>query len=278
MIPYKEILSTSNKTCHFIHANGYPPSAYNTLLENLSIFCNIKAMLLKPHWDNKIDISAIKSWDIFYNDIIAYNKENNVNNSFGLGHSIGANLLLRSALKNHKYYSAIVLLDPTIFSPKMIYLWKFFRAIGITNVNPLIKKAKNRTIEFESLHDVFKAYRKKNIFSGINDKELNDYINSIFKITNHKAYLNYNREWEAKMYELAGLKDMEIWNNLHKLEVPTLIITPDNKPVFRLSVNKKIKTNEYIKTISIKNSTHLFPLEYPSKTLNHIISFYKEIS
>ncbi len=278
MIPYKEILRKSNRTCHFIHANGYPPDSYMTLLEKISKQFNVKSVLLRPHWDNKIDIEKINDWNIFYNDIRKYNQENNVFNSFGLGHSIGGNILLKTALNNHKYYSAIVLLDPTIFSPVLIYLWRLFRYVGATCVNPMIKKAKSRRIEFISMDEVFGSYRSKNIFSRVNDKELKDYIESIFVINDNSIQLSYDTHFEAKMYETAGQKDMDIWKNLDNLKVPTLIIIPENNPVFKSTRYYRILKNKYIEILEIKNTTHLFPLEKPYKTSDYITSFFNRFS
>ena len=112
---------------------------------------------------------------------------------------------------NENYYSAIVLLDPTIFSTTKVYLWHIFKSIGIKSVNPLIKKTINRKTTFESFDVIFKQYRKKPIFSRISDQHLTYYINSIFSIEDNHHKLNYSKDWEAKIYESAGIKDVEIW-------------------------------------------------------------------
>ena len=230
--------------------------------------------MLRPHWDKSTDIDSINNWDIFYKDLIQFNKENNINNCFGLGHSIGGNLLLKAALHDKKYYSSIVLLDPTIFTPPIIYIWKLLRKMGLTSANPMIRKAQSRRTEFDSTHDVFKHYRKKRVFSLINDKELQDYINSIFNSSSRKATLSYDKNWEAKMYETAGLIDMEIWNKIDTLQVPTLIIIPDKNAVFKALNYKKIKENKFITVHQLDSSTHLFPLEKPDKVAQIVTSFF----
>ena len=146
--------------------------------------------------------------------------------------------------------------------------------MGLTSANPMISKAQSRRTEFDSTHDVFKHYRKKRVFSLINDKELQDYINSIFNRSSRKATLSYDKNWEAKMYETAGLIDMEIWNKIDTLQVPTLIIIPNKNAVFKALNYKKIKENKFITVHQLDSSTHLFPLETPDKVAQIVTSFF----
>ena len=76
-----------------------------------------------------------------------------------------------------------------------------------------------------------------------------------------------------KIYLKSLLMDMDIWNNIDNLQTPTLIITPEFNPVFRFSASRKILSNKYISIKSIKNSTHLFPLERPDTTSELIKQF-----
>ena len=141
MIPFTSISKDIKKRCHFFHANGYPPEAYTSFLNIISDSYNIQSMLLRQFWNNSPSASKVKNWDILLNDLTQYAKENSIHNENGIGHSIGGNLLLRSCLKNKGLYEKIVLLDPTIFSPTIIYMW---RILSCFKAHPLIKKAKNR--------------------------------------------------------------------------------------------------------------------------------------
>ena len=50
--------------------------------------------------------------------------------------------------------------------------------IPTININPLIKKAIKRRVEFDSIDSIFRNYRKKEIFSKIRNECLYEYINS----------------------------------------------------------------------------------------------------
>ena len=86
--------------------------------------------------------------------------------------------------------------------------------------------------------------------------------------------LSYDSAWEEVIYLTAGIKDFDIWKNLHNLQTPTLIIIPEESPVLRYHASKKILKNKFINIEILKESTHLFPLEKPEKTAQIILDFF----
>ena len=67
---------------------------------------------------------------------------------------------------------------------------------------------------------------------------------------------------------------MFIWKNIKNIKIPCLIIRAEESNAFLNSSQNKIeKNNSNIKFTTIKNSSHLFPLEYPEKTSEIINSF-----
>ena len=275
MIPFTSISKNIEKRCHFFHGNGYPPDAYSSLLNNISNSYNVQSMLLRQFWESSPDPRKVINWDIFLDDLLQYAMENNITSDYAIGHSIGGNILLRASIEKPNLYRKIVLLDPTIFSPLVIYIWRF---LCYFKAHPLIRNAKNRRKEFESFQEVFNSYRSKEVFSRIPDNQLDQYINSIFKKDGDKLllYKNCHPSWEETMYLTAGIKDFDIWGNLHRLETPTLIIIPEINPVLRYYASKKISRNNFIKIKILKNSTHLFPLEKPVDTSEMILNFLSQ--
>ena len=78
------------------------------------------------------------------------------------------------------------------------------------------------------------------------------------------------------MFLTSLFKDIEIWNNIDDLKIPVLIITPDTNPVLRKSAIKRFTSNDNIKFITIKDSSHLFPIE-KSKLTSELIFKYLNI-
>ena len=279
MIPFIKSKSTSDIQCHFIHANGFPPHAYKSLFLELSNKMSINSMLLRPHWKNNADIDNFDSWTVFLNDFQTYAKEQNVKHSYGMGLSVGGNIILRAAISDRNLFKSIVLLDPTIFTPPIVHIWRMLRFFPkLHSQFPLARSARNRRVDFKRKEDIFRSYRTKIIFNKIPDIQLHEYIDSIFSYTenNQSFNINFSRKWEEEVFLKSLYDDIFIWENLDKLNIPTLILRPESSPVFKNNAAKKISSNKNIRISTIKDSTHLFPLEKHEETTQIIKKFLSE--
>ena len=164
MIPFIKYKGSAKPQCHFIHANGFPAHAYKSLFKELSKQISITTMLLRPHWENNSDIDNFDSWTVFLNDFQTYAKEQDVGQSYGMGHSVGGNIILRAAICNSNLFKSIVLLDPTIFTPTIVYLWRMLSFFPkLHSQFPLARAARNRRKSFQRKEDIFNSYRTKMI-------------------------------------------------------------------------------------------------------------------
>ena len=212
--------------------------------------------------------------NIFKSDFI---KSLDINEkTIGMGHSIGGNIILRSAINNPKYFSKIVLLDPTLFIPRIILMWKLAIYLKIHDfLHPWVKATLRRKMNYKDIESIYQSYRNKEVFSKINDENLYQYIDAITK-KNNKGLIEiiYPKELEYQIYKTGLLADNYIWKNIKYLKVPTLIIRSNASNAFYKSAAKKVKKlNKNIKIIELDNCTHLFPLEIPNTTSKHIIEF-----
>ena len=74
MIPFINFKNNDNPECQFIHANGFPPFAYSSLLNLLSNNLHINAMLLRPHWEGDNGIEKLNNWNLFLEDFEKFGK------------------------------------------------------------------------------------------------------------------------------------------------------------------------------------------------------------
>ena len=49
----------------------------------------------------------------------------------GVGHSIGATVTLRAAIRQPERFRALILLDPAFFRPHFILLWNIIKKLGL---------------------------------------------------------------------------------------------------------------------------------------------------
>jgi len=270
-------LGGTGKPTHFLHANGYPPECYRPLFELLKTEYGVFGMYLRPLWDGAKP-EEIKNWHPLSDDLIRFLSDREVGPVIGMGHSIGAIVTLRAALRDPSKFSALVLIDPVLFVPSFMTLWAVTRAIGIGDrTHPLIKGALKRRRHFDDLETVFKGYRTRNVFRYMSDESLQAYIEGITKPSTNGGYdLVYSPEWEVQIYR-TGMHDFDIWRKLSKLEIPTLIIRGAETDTFFEIAGKLVRKKQpKVRVETLENSTHILPLERPKEVFEIIQSFLKE--
>ena len=269
---------------HFLHANGYPPECYKPLLELLKTKYHVFGMPLRPLWD-EAKIDDIKDWKPFSDDLRrflssqpGFDGTSQPTPVIGVGHSIGAIVTLRTALREPGRFRALVLIDPVLFVPRFLFSWHLVRVLGLGDkFHPLILGAQKRRRTFDDLETVFRGYRNRSIFRYMSDEYLRIYIEGITRKTNNGYELVYSPEWEAHIYR-TGLRDFDIWRALPKLEVPTLFIRGAETDTFLEDAARLVKQKQpKVRVEALSQSTHLLPLEHPQKVFEIMQSFLKSL-
>ena len=261
---------------HFLHANGYPPNCYKPLFEFLKTEYHVFGIPLRPLWD-EAKIDDIKDWQPFSDDLRRFLSLQPAP-VIGVGHSIGAIVTLRTALRDPSKFRALVLIDPVLFVPRFLVNWHIIRMLGLGDrLHPLITGAKKRRRTFDDLETVYRGYRNRSIFRYMSDENLRIYIKGITRKTDNGYELVYSPEWEAHIYR-TGLHDFDIWRNLPKLEVPTLFIRGTETDTFLEAAAKLVKQKQpKVRVEALEKSTHILPLERPKEVFEIMQSFLKEV-
>ena len=270
---------------HFLHANGYPPACYKPLFELLKTEYHVFGMLLRPLWDG-MKPEDIKDWIPFSDDLRLFlssqpfdQTQGRPDSVIGVGHSIGAIVTLRTALRDPGKFRALVLIDPVLFIPSFILKWHIARLLGLgERFHPLIQGAKKRRRTFDDLDTLFRGYRTRNIFRYMSDENLRIFIDGITKPKADGGYeLVYPPEWESQVYR-TGMHDFDILRDLPKLEVPTLFIRGAETDTFLEDAARLVKQKQpKVKVEALEKSTHLLPLERPKEVFEIMQSFLKSL-
>jgi len=267
----------TGKPLHFLHANGYPPDCYKPLLDLMKTEYHPFGMLLRPLWGNSKP-EEIQDWKPFSDDLLQFLASYN-EPIIGVGHSIGAVVTLRAALRTPEKFKALVLIDPVMFTSPRLIAWHIALALGLGDrAHPLILGAKKRRRNFDNLETVFRGYRNRNIFRYMSDENLRIFIEGMTKPKADGGYeLVFPADWEAQIYR-TGLRDFDIWRNVPKLEVPTLFIRGAETDTFLENAAQLVKQKQPKARIEVLDqSTHILPLERPNKVFNIMQSFLKEV-
>lgn len=272
---------------HFLHANGYPPECYRPLLELLHQKFHVFGMKLRPLWDDaKMD--GLKSWHPFSDDLLCFLSSLPWNSPspdsaradpvIGVGHSVGGVVTLRAALRNPQRFRALILLDPVILTPPAMTAWIGLHTLRLQRyANPIVSDALNRRTRFQNLELVFRGYRGRKIFRYMSDENLRIYIEGMTRKTEAGTFeLVYSPLWEAHIY-MTALRDFDLWRQLPKFEIPTLIIRGAETDTFLPGAEKLVKKrNPKIQVHTMEKSTHILPLEHPQEVFDIIRSFLNE--
>ena len=235
-------------------------------------------MKLRPLWDDS-KIEEIHDWRPFSDDLLRFLTTGGLGPAIGVGHSIGGIVTLRAALRDPGKFRALVLLDPVLYVPSFLVMWNLIRALGLGNkTHPKIAGALKRRRAFDNLELVFRGYRSREVFKYISDENLRAYIAGIAKPKADGGFeLAYSPEWESHIY-LTGLWDFDLWRELPKLQIPTLIIRGAETDTFLEKAADLVKKrNPKIQIKTLEKSTHLLPLEYPQKIFYFIRAFLADI-
>jgi len=205
---------------HFLHANGYPPAAYQPLIDSLTTQYRVFGMTLRPLWKNS-NPQELQDWHPLSEDLLRCLSARQENPVIGVGHSVGGIVTLRAALRAPERFRALVLLDPVLFVPPFLALWNLLRAVRLGNkLHPKISGALKRRRTFDDLEKVFRGYRSRPVFRYVSDEALRAYIRGITRPQGNDGYeLAYSPEWEAHIY-LTGLRDFDLWKMLPALKFP----------------------------------------------------------
>ena len=263
---------------HFLHANGYPPNCYKPLFELLKTQYHVFGMHLRPLWEGS-NPEEIQNWHPLSDDLLRFFSYHASGPVIGVGHSIGAMVTLRAALRDPGKFRALVLIDPVLFVPGFMRRWHIIRLLGLgEQLHPLIKGAQKRRRVFDDLETVFRGYRNREIFRYMSDENLRIFIEGITQPKADGGYeLVYSPDWEAQIYR-TGMHDFDIWRDLPKLKVPTLFIRGVETDTFMEEAATLVKRKQpKARVVALEKSTHILPLEHPQEVFEIIQSFLKNV-
>jgi pimeloyl-ACP methyl ester carboxylesterase len=260
---------------HFLHANGYPPDCYQPLFDVLKTGYHVFGMMLRPLWEDAHP-EEIHDWQPFSDDLLHF-LSSRPEPVIGVGHSIGAIVTLRAALRDPGRFRALVLIDPVLLRPPRLVLWNIFRALGLSErVHPLIAAAKKRRRTFDDLEAAYRGYRNREVFKYLSDDNLRIYLRGITRMSPRGDYeLVYSPEWESRIY-YTSLRDFDLWRGLPGLQVPALFLRGAESDTFLEAAARLVKQKQPRAQVeTLEKSTHLLPLERPEEVFDRMQSFLK---
>ena len=249
--------------------NGFPPPCYAPLVAPLTR--DWRALCLPPRalWPESgpAPTEQLSLGDLAQ-DLLTGLEQQGAGAVVGIGHSLGALVLIQAALDQPERFRGLALLDPVILSHERIDFMQQMRERGTLEQIPIVDGALRRRDRFPDLQTAFDYWRPKPLFAEMDKEALWAYTRAATRPAAEGAglELTWPRDWEAAYFMLDG---MDVWDSLlwlNNLE-HTLILRGGASDVLTEDSLQRLKLHLPRTTlVTLPDCGHLFPLSHPAAT------------
>ncbi|REG81197.1 alpha/beta fold hydrolase [Marinomonas pollencensis] len=253
---------------HFLHGNGFAVQTYRQFLTAFDEDYNLILQEAAGHGRS----SAGKRFVGWNNTAKRFSVSLKAQTStlpqqptIGMGHSFGGCMTLLMSAQQPDLFDRLILLDPALFPPRLLWLMRTVKILGLKHHAPLAKQARRRRKQWESLDQVRANLTGRGAFKGWEPACLEDYIqHSIRQDQASKHYHLICPSWmEAAVFSSYP---KGLWQAIRSISVPTYIVQGEETfSYFKLAYKLAEKINPNIKVIEVKGG-HCFMQQYPQQS------------
>ncbi len=254
-------LGSTAPILHLSNANGFPPKTYHQALEPLFEHFHVLSFLPRPWWGTSPP-EWLRSWDQMADDLLNKLKGMEAKKVVGIGHSLGGVLTLCAAVRQPELFEKVILIDPTMLSPRFLWRVRLMKLIGKDARSFLIEGALRRKRTWESRKAAYQYFRDRKLFKEWSDEMVLAYTEGMTAPSpTGGVYLTYSPEWEAQIYRTIPT---DVWKMAKMLKVPTLVIRGENSNTFTADSEKAFrKVRPEARFEVIAGAGHLVAQERP---------------
>lgn len=259
---------------HFVHGNGFCCLAYQPLLLALSEHFDLWLCDVQGHGDsdhggafvgwNRSAMLAGEAFDAGCSEYGAVRR-------LALGHSFGGVLTGLLLATRPGLFERAVLLDPVLFSRRMIGVMTVTALIGLHRHHALARKAASRRSHWPDREAARSSLQGRGIFKGWTDAALHAYVEHA--IGDHGEGGVVLKCRPSREVEIFSSCPSRMWAHLLALETPTRVLYGDHTyPFVRQSVQRLAKLNPAVSSQQVAGG-HCFMQEDPDRAAQHIVDY-----
>ena len=263
---------------HLAHGTGFNARLYTPLVERLRPRLNMVGLDLRGHGLSTApaDPDSLKSWHVFGHDLEAF-FEYLGRPVVAVGHSMGAVVSMMVAARRPDLVRAMILLDPTVFSPVESAGMHLLKRAGLGGKIPLASGALHRRNGWPDRETVLKAYGGKSVFRTWQDGFLENYLADGVRANGSGTVgLTCDPLWESRVYATVT---HETWSYIRRLEIPLLVVYGCESNVFRAAAVRRFRrvVPEAV-FVGYQGAGHFVPMERPEEIAGDIASFLESLN
>ena len=258
---------------HFLHGNGFCCLAYQPLLMHLGEHFDLWLSDAQGHGDsdhggvfrgwNRTAALAVEAFEAGrgeYADVPRY----------AVGHSFGGvltGLILASA---PQLFERAVLLDPVLFSRRMIGVMGAAALVGLHQRHALARKAASRRSHWPDREAALASLQGRGIFKGWADAALLAYVEHAIGDCGEAVALKCRPSREVEIFSSFPRR---MWASLESIQVPTLILYGEQSyPFVPRSAQRLAALNPRVSASEVPGG-HCFMQEDPCLAADQVRAF-----
>jgi pimeloyl-ACP methyl ester carboxylesterase len=259
---------------HLLHANGFCAGTYSPFVKYLTGDLNVMASDIRGHGSSQLPSSQrIRHWNIFSEDLKALIEKTMSPPIIGMGHSLGAVTTYMAAAKYPDLFSCLILIDPPILSPRILWVMAVMRMFGLAGIIPLAKTARRRRKTFQGKKEALKRFASgRGIFKYWSKDFVEAYLEcGLLEKDPETAVLKCDPEHEAQIFESVPL---DVWTYGRKISCPVLAIRGEHSGAFTVDSAKRLgRVIRDYELTTIADAGHFVPMGKPVECARVIKEF-----
>ena len=264
----------SGLLAHLLHANGFCAGTYSPFVKHLVDDLHVVASDIRGHGGTELpNIKRIRHWDIFADDLKTLIEQTLSPPVIGTGHSLGAVTTYIAAAKYPQLFSCLILIDPPILSPRILWVMAVMRMFGLAGIIPLAKTARRRKKTFQGKKEALKRFASgRGIFKYWSKDFVEAYLEcGLLEKDPETAVLKCDPEHEAQIFESVPL---DVWKYGQKISCPVLAIRGQHSGAFTVDSAKRLgRVIPDYELITIADAGHFVPMGKPVECARVIKEF-----
>lgn len=261
---------------HFTHANGIPSASYRKFLNYFQDEYQVKAI---PLIGMNPAYPITKDWRYLVNEVIQDIQQQSPDQKvIGLGHSFGGLITLMAAYQRPDLFSKLVIMDPPFVIGKNSALFEVVKKLNLKSIDRFTPAGitLKRKDYWPSKQDAVEALRSNRLFKYFDEQCFQDYIESGIVPDQERGgvTLTIPKQIEAEIFRTVPAW---WWRTPRKPpQVPIHLITAERSQFYQQGLPQgmhKVYQIDY----SVVQGGHMFPLEHPEMTANHIKARLNEL-
>ena len=272
-------LGQTGKQIHFCHGSSLSAGTYLPFLEDLAEEgFRVVASDLRGHgFSTKDQTAKIESWQIFIKDMAALVASITKPPVIGMGHSIGGYFTYAAAALYPHLFSRLVLIDPIIFPPMVVWAAALLRKTGLSGRLKLAQMARNKKAEFGSRQEALAHYKGKGMFASWQQASVEAFVATAVEQDTTDTYsLCCLPEFEAQIYEHVPF---DTWSHAAKIKVPVMVVRGETSDLFFRGAGRRLeKKITDCRFVELDGMGHFMMMENPGRVVKTVRPFLASIA